>query len=249
MTLKCAVVALPYGGAKGGIRIDPKKYSTEEIHQLTRKYTISLAKKNSIGAAIDVPGPDIGTGEREMSWMKDAYQTYYGHTDVNAAGCVTGKALNQSGIRGRTESTGLGVYYVTKTVLDNPDICRALNVRQGLRGKTFTVQGFGNVGYYASKFFTEAGARLVGVAEWDGSVYSQAGIDPDALLQHKKASKGGVKGFQCEEYYPDEQVIYKKADFFVPAAFEKSINLKNADKFQTKLIVEAANGPTTLGAE
>jgi glutamate dehydrogenase (NAD(P)+) len=147
--------------AKGGIRIDPKKYSTEEIHQLTRKYTISLAKKNSIGAAIDVPGPDIGTGEREMSWMKDAYQTYYGHTDVNAAGCVTGKALNQSGIRGRTESTGLGVYYVTKTVLDNPDICRALNVRQGLRGKTFTVQGFGNVGYYASKFFTEAGARLV----------------------------------------------------------------------------------------
>lgn len=197
--------------AKGGIRIDPKKYSANEIEQLTRKYTISLAKKNSIGAAVDVPGPDIGTGEREMSWMKDTYQTYYGHTDVNAAGCVTGKAINQSGIRGRTESTGLGVYFVTKTVLDNTEICKALNVSTGLKGKTFTVQGFGNVGYYASKYFTEAGAKLIGVAEWDGSIYNESGIDPEVLLQHKKVSKGGVKGFAGSEYFPDESVIYKKA--------------------------------------
>lgn len=211
MTLKCAVVAIPYGGAKGGIRIDPRKYSTNEIEQLTRKYTINLAKKNSIGAAVDVPGPDIGTGEREMSWMKDTYQTYYGHTDINAAGCVTGKALNQSGIRGRTESTGLGVFYVTKTVLDNPEICKALNVSTGLRGKTFTVQGFGNVGYYASKFFTEAGARLVGVAEWDGSIYNENGIDPESLNTYKKTAKG-VKGFSgASDFFQDESVIYKKA--------------------------------------
>lgn len=157
-----------------------------------------------------MPGPDIGTGEREMSWMKDAYQTYYGHLDVNAAGCVTGKALSQSGIRGRTESTGLGVYYVTKTVLDNADICRSLNVRPGLKGKTFAVQGFGNVGYFASKFFTEAGAKLVGVAEWDGSIYSQGGIDPEALNEHKKVAKG-LKGFKSDEYFADESAIYKKA--------------------------------------
>lgn len=197
--------------AKGGIRIDPRKYSSNEIEQLTRKYTISLAKKNTLGAAIDVPGPDIGTGEREMSWMKDTYQTYYGHTDVNAAGCVTGKAINQSGIRGRTESTGLGVYFVTKTVLDNRDICKALNVSTGLKGKTFTVQGFGNVGYYASKFFTEAGARLIGVAEWDGSIYNEAGIDPEVLIKHKKANKGGVQGFEGAEYIKDDSVIYRKA--------------------------------------
>jgi len=158
--------------AKGGIRIDPSKYSVNEIEQLTRKYTISLAKKNSIGAAVDVPGPDFGTGEREMNWVKDTYQTYYGHTDVNATGCVTGKSVGQSGIRGRLESAGLGAYYVTKTLLDNQDICNTLNLSPGLRGKTFTVQGFGNVGYFASKYFTEAGARLIGVAELDGSVYN-----------------------------------------------------------------------------
>lgn len=160
---------------------------------------------------MDVPGPDIGTGEREMSWMKDTYQNYYGHTDINAAGCVTGKALSQSGIRGRTESTGLGVYYVTKTVLDNKDICKALGVQTGIKGKTFIVQGFGNVGYFASKFFTEAGAKLIGVAEWDGSIYSDKGIDPHTLNEHKKTAKG-IKGFKdAEEYIQDESVIYRKA--------------------------------------
>jgi glutamate dehydrogenase (NAD(P)+) len=146
-----------------------------------------------------------------MSWMKDTYQNYYGHTDINAAGCVTGKALNQSGIRGRTEATGLGVYYVTKTVLDNRDICKALGVQTGIKGKTFIVQGFGNVGYFASKFFTEAGAKLVGVAEWDGSIWSENGIDPQDLNEHKKTAKG-IKGYKgAEEYIQDESVIYKKA--------------------------------------
>jgi glutamate dehydrogenase (NAD(P)+) len=143
--------------------------------------------------------------------MKDAYQTYYGHNDINAAGCVTGKAINQSGIRGRTEATGLGVYFVTKSVLDNKDICKALNVSTGLKGKTFTVQGFGNVGYYASKYFTEAGAKLIGVAEWDGSIYNENGIDPEGLNQYKKTAKG-IKGFSgASEYFQDESVIYKKA--------------------------------------
>ena len=139
---------------------------------MTRQYTIKLARKNSIGAAVDVPGPDIGTDQRTMSIMKDTYQRYYGHLDINAAGCVTGKALNQGGINGRKESTGLGVFFVTKCILENVILAKELGVSPGIAGKTFTVQGFGNVGYWASKFFIKAGAKLVGVAEADGSIFN-----------------------------------------------------------------------------
>ena len=141
-----------------------------------------------------MPGPDIGTDQRTMSIMKDTYQKYYGHLDINAAGCVTGKALNQGGISGRKESTGLGVYFVTKSILDNATLAKELGVTPGIKGKTFTVQGFGNVGYWASKYFVEAGARLVGVAEADGSVFSANGIDPDELNDFKNAKKG-INGF------------------------------------------------------
>jgi glutamate dehydrogenase (NAD(P)+) len=179
MTLKCAVADLPYGGAKGGIAFNPRNYSVREIESLTRSYTIELIKKNFIGAAIDVPGPDLGTGQREMSWMKDTYQNLVGHSDINAAGCVTGKAQNQGGISGRMESTGLGVYYATREMLANDHICQKLGCEKGLQGKKFIVQGFGNVGYYTAKNFVDEGAILVGVAEFDGSIYSEKGINPD----------------------------------------------------------------------
>lgn len=155
---------LPYGGAKGGICLNPKNYSDREIERVTRQYAIRLAKKNSIGAAVDVPGPDVGTGEREMNWMKATYQAYYGHEDINSDAVTTGKVRNLGGITGRKEATGLGVFYCARQVLNNRQVCKKLGVEPGIRGKSFVIQGFGNVGYWASKFFVEEGARLVGVA-------------------------------------------------------------------------------------
>ena len=141
MTLKCAVVELPYGGGKGGIKIDPTKYSPRELEDLTRRYTLELARKNFIGAAIDVPGPDMGTGAREMSWMKDTYSVFYGHNDINATACVTGKPLSQGGIKGRVESTGLGVYFAIREFLKNEDLLKKYGIKgNGFEGKTFIVQ-------------------------------------------------------------------------------------------------------------
>lgn len=161
-----------------------------------------------INDLLDVPGPDLGTGEREMSWMKDAYTKFAGHRDINAMGCVTGKALNQGGIHGRTESTGLGVFYAIREILEDTQFCVVNNIPPGLRGKTFVVQGFGAVGYYASKFMTNYGAKLVGVAEWDGSIYNAEGFNPDDLFNYKVAKKG-IKGFpQAKQFFEKEEAIY-----------------------------------------
>lgn len=200
MTLKCAVVNLPYGGAKGGICFNPKNYSVGEIQRLTRQYAIKLAKKNSIGAAVDVPGPDVGTSQREMSWMKSTYQAYYGHEDINADAVTTGKFKYLGGVSGRTESTGLGVFYCTRQVLTNAKVAKMLGVEPGIKGKTFIVQGFGNVGYWASKFFVEEGAKLVGVAQFDGSIYNENGIDPEQLNAYKKQNKGIANFPGCKTF-------------------------------------------------
>lgn len=208
MTIKCSIVNLPYGGAKGGICINPRKYSPREIEKLTRQYAVRLAKKNSIGAAVDVPGPDVGTGEREMSWMKSTYQAYYGFRDINADAVTTGKSLNLFGISGRTESTGLGVFTCAKQLLSDPKIAKTLKIPVGLNEKTLIVQGFGNVGFWASKYFTEEGVKLIGVAEHDGSIYNPEGIDYLALRDHIAQNKG-VKGFPGAEYFEKEDAIYK----------------------------------------
>lgn len=208
MTIKCSIVNLPYGGGKGGICINPRKYSARQIERLTRQYAIKLAKKNSIGAAVDVPGPDVGTGEREMSWMKSTYQAFYGHGDINSDAVTTGKYLNQFGIGGRTESTGLGVFTCAKQLLNNETIAKKLKTSVGLKGKTFIIQGFGNVGYWASKYFTEEGAKLTGIAEHDGSIYNPDGIDYQALKDYIAVNKG-VKGFPNVEYFEKEDAIYK----------------------------------------
>ncbi|CAD8118936.1 unnamed protein product [Paramecium sonneborni] len=249
MTFKNAVLELPYGGAKGGLKMNPKKYSKREIESLMRRFTIELAKRNFIGAAIDVPGPDLGTGEREMSWMKDEYTKFAGHLDINAQGCVTGKAISQGGISGRTESTGLGVFYGCREILEDYEFCTQAGIPAGLRGKSIIIQGYGAVGYYAAKYMCAYGAKLVGVAEWDGSIYEENGIDPDELQAFKEQRKG-VKGFpKASEYHEDESVIYKECDIFIPAAFEQTVNRTNAARFNCKVIAEAANGPTTLAAE
>lgn len=249
MTLKCAVVELPYGGAKGGIKINPRNYSAREIEDLTRRYTLELAKKGFIGAAIDVPGPDMGTGTREMAWMKDTYMVFYGHNDINAVACCTGKPLSQGGIAGRTESTGLGVYYALREFLKDKELLNAHGVKEtGYKGKSIIIQGFGNVGYYAANYMTADGAKITGVVEYDGSIFKPDGIDPDALLKYRQ-EKGTIVGFPGAESFKDDTAFYKECDILIPAAVEKSVNKFNADKFKCKIMAEAANGPTTLAGE
>ena len=169
MTYKCAIVDVPYGGAKGGIAINPRKYSVHELEMITRRYTMELKKYGFIGPGVDVPAPDVGTGPREMSWIKDTYSMLYGMNDISATACVTGKPLSQGGIHGRTEATGLGLYYATRDFLNNESFCAKHKIKPGIAGKTVIIQGFGNVGFWAAKFFEQHGAKVIGIVEYNGA--------------------------------------------------------------------------------
>lgn len=248
MSVKLALADVPFGGAKGGLRIDPRKYSKDEVGRLIRRYTIELAKRGFIGAAVDVPGPDVGTGEWTMDVMCDTYTTLYGQTDINSLGCVTGKSALIGGVNGRTESTGLGVYYTVRDICSEKSydyLREQYGISEGLEGKKFIVQGFGNVGYWFTKFMVGDGAILTGVAERDGSIYNAEGLDFQAVKDYINANEGCVKGFPGAEYFEDESAIYNECDVFVPAALEQAINKNNASKFNCKLISEGANGATT----
>lgn len=251
MTLKLSVHNIPYGGAKGGVKIDPKKYSQTELQRITRRYTLELSKKNFIGPGIDVPGPDLGTGESVMNCMKDTYVTLVGESDVNSAGCVTGKSVSQGGIEGRTESTGLGVFYGIREVLNHKELAEKYDYSLGVEDKTFIVQGFGNVGYWASKFLYKSGAKLTGVVEWNSSIYNPDGMNPEEVIAYKNKHKT-LHGFPgaTESYDSNttnfEDILYKKCDVLIPAAVERVINMKNSDKVQCTILAEAANGPTTF---
>ncbi len=257
MSLKLSVHNVPYGGAKGGVKIDPSTYSNRELMRITRRYTLELAKKNFISAGIDVPGPDLGTNEAIMNCMKDTYVTLYGEKDVNAVGCVTGKSVSQGGIDGRTESTGLGVFYGLREVCNNSYLAEKYGYQIGVEGKSFIIQGFGNVGFYASKFLLQSGAKLVGVVEWNSSVYDENGIDPEDLMQYKNKNKT-LSGYKrvaeneessTESYSKNQdfmEVMYRKCDIMIPSAVERSIHMGNAGKINAKIIGEAANGPTTF---
>jgi glutamate dehydrogenase (NAD(P)+) len=252
MTLKLSVHDIPYGGAKGGVKIDPKKYSKAELNRVTRRYTLELAKKNFIGAGIDVPGPDLGTGEWTMNCMKDTYVSLFGEKDVNAIACVTGKSVAMGGINGRKESTGLGVFYGIREALMNEELCKKHNIAPGLENKSFIIQGLGNVGYYASKFLIGSGAKMTGVVEWNSAVYNEEGLDLDALENYKIKHKtlDGFPGAR-ESYNQDQNpsdILHKPCDILIPAAIEKSINMYNADKLNCTVLAEAANGPTTVAA-
>jgi glutamate dehydrogenase (NAD(P)+) len=251
MTLKLSVHNIPYGGAKGGVKVDPTKYSGNELLRITRRYTLELAKKNFIGAGIDVPGPDLGTGEWTMNCMKDTYVTLYGEKDVNAVGCVTGKSVAQGGIDGRTESTGLGVYYGLREVCNNVQLAEQYNYSPGIHDKTFIIQGLGNVGYYASKFMTNNGAKLIGVIEHNSAVYNPDGIDVDELLGYKNKHKTLAGYSKAQSYNKNDDfmsIMHQPCDILIPAAVERSVHMGNADKLQCKILGEAANGPTTVAA-
>jgi len=247
MTFKCAIVDVPFGGAKGGIVINPRS-SAEVMEKVTRRYTAELIKKNFIGPGIDVPAPDYGTGEREMAWMADTYQAF-NSTELNALACVTGKPLSQGGIRGRKEATGLGVFYGTRRAMSYADDMKKLGLTPGLEGKKVVVQGFGNVGYHAAKFFHEGGAIIVGVGEYNSAVYSENGIDPIALFDYFK-SKGTLNNFPGAKNLPNRMdVLVQDCDILIPAALENQVHKDNAADIKAKIIVEAANGPVTPEAE
>lgn len=246
MTYKCAVVDVPFGGAKGGIRIDKSKYSLAEIERITRRYTYELVKKNFIGPGVDVPAPDYGTGEQEMSWIVDTYKAMT--EDINAEGCVTGKPVSQGGIRGRKEATGLGVFFGTKECCDNQEDMKALRLSRGIEGKTVIVQGFGNVGYHAAKFFHEAGALVIGIAEYNGGLYNPKGIDPLKVQQYRMET-GSILNYPGTQTVPNGmELLTYDCDILIPAALENQLTEENAHLIKAKIIAEAANGPTTSAA-
>ena len=248
MTYKCAIVNVPFGGGKGGIKISPKKYSVYELEKITRRYTAELVKKNFIGPGIDVPAPDYGTGEREMSWIVDTYASLR-PGEIDAAGCVTGKPVTQGGVRGRREATGLGIFYGIREVCSMPDVMEKLGLTTGVEGKKVIVQGLGNVGYHAAKFFQNAGAKIIALAEYEGAIYNENGLDVDEVFQHRKTT-GSIQNFPgSQNFAKNTDALEYECDILIPAALENVINAENASRIKAKIIGEGANGPLTPEAD
>lgn len=248
MTYKCAIVNVPFGGAKGGITIDPKKYTAYELEKITRRYTAELIKKNFIGPGIDVPAPDYGTGEREMSWILDTYMSMR-PGEIDSMGCVTGKPVSQGGVRGRREATGLGVFYGLREVCNMSDVMSKIGLETGVEGKRIVVQGLGNVGYHTAVFFQQAGAKIVGLAEFEGAIWNNNGFDVDTVFNHRKLS-GSILNFPgAQNFNSTDEALEMECDILIPAALENVVNATNAPRIKAKIIGEAANGPLTPEAD
>ena len=249
MTYKCALVEAPFGGSKGGLRIDPRQYEEHELELITRRFAYELAKRDLIHPSQNVPAPDMGTGEREMAWIADQYARM-NTTDINAKACVTGKPTHAGGIQGRVEATGRGVQYALQEFFRHPEDIAAANLSGSLDGKRIIVQGLGNVGYHAAKFLSEEdGARITGIIERDGALTDERGIDVEAV-HNWIVSHGGVKGYPNATYVDEgTRVLEAECDILIPAALEGVINMTNAHNIKAPLIIEAANGPVTAGAD
>lgn len=249
MTYKCALVEAPFGGSKGGLHIDPREWESDELERITRRFAYELIKRDLIHPSQNVPAPDMGTGEREMAWIADQFRRM-NTTEIDSDACVTGKPLNAGGIAGRVEATGRGIQYGLREFFRHPDDVKKSNLSGTLEGKRIVVQGLGNVGYHAAKFLAEEdGSLITGVIERDGAITNEKGIDIEALSEHIR-SKGGVTGFKGGTYVEEGTgVLEQECDILIPAAMEGVINLGNAERINTKVIIEAANGPVTAGAD
>ena len=248
MTYKCAVVDVPFGGAKGGIKISPRRSTPQQLQRITRRYTAELIKKNFIGPGIDVPAPDYGTGEREMAWILDTYMTFY-PGQIDGYACVTGKPVSQNGIRGRREATGRGVWIGLREACSYADDMKELGLTPGLKNKTVVVQGLGNVGYYSAYYMMEDGAKVIAIAEIEGGVYNPDGLDITKLARHRKET-GSILDFPGAKNITDPlKVLEIECDILIPAALENQINHTNVKNIKAKIIGEAANGPVTPDAE
>jgi len=248
MTLKCALVGVPFGGGKGAVRIDPRQLSDHELERTTRRYAAELVKKNYLSPTLDVPAPDLGTGEREMAWVLDTY-TSLREDDLNAAGCVTGKPIELGGIPGRREATGLGVYFAVRGALSSDELLRETDLDPGIEGKSVVVQGLGNVGSHAAEAFARAGARIVGLAERSGTLHDERGLDLEKVRAHL-AERGTLAGCPVGRFEPNPgRALELPCDVLVPAALEHVIHEGNVDRVCAKVVAEGANGPTTSAAE
>ncbi|MEC7298194.1 MAG: Glu/Leu/Phe/Val dehydrogenase, partial [Pseudomonadota bacterium] len=249
MTYKCALVEAPFGGSKGGLCVDPREWEEHELEQITRRFAYELAKRDLIHPAQNVPAPDMGTGEREMAWIADQYRRM-NTTDINAAACVTGKPTNAGGIQGRVEATGRGVQYALREFFREARDVAAANMSGTLEGKTVIVQGLGNVGYHAAHFLqSEDGCTIKAIIEHDGALLDHRGLDVEKVREWIN-KHGGVTGYPDARHFEDgSMLLEEECDILIPAAMEAVINLSNAENIKAKLIIEAANGPITAGAD
>jgi glutamate dehydrogenase (NAD(P)+) len=248
MTYKCALLEVPFGGAKGGVEIDPIKCTVDQLEKITRRYTSELISKKFIGPALDVPAPDYGTGAREMAWIVDTYRAFHPET-INANGCVTGKPLSQHGIEGRTEATGQGVFLGIREAVSVEKDMADLGLTTGLKDKRIIVQGLGNVGYYSALYLSQAGAKVVGVAEYNGGIFDDNGIDIELLKAYQMEHRT-FKGYGKGEFVENSiEMLTYDCDILVPAALENQITEENAADIKAKIVGEAANGPVTQAAE
>ena len=249
MTYKCAIVDVPFGGSKGALMIDPNQYDRDELEMITRRFTLELVRKGFLSPATNVPAPDVGTGQREMAWIADTYKHLHPE-DINYVACVTGKPVQHGGIQGRVEATGRGVQYGLREFFRHPEDVNKANMDAGLDGKTCVIQGLGNVGYHAAKFLSEEdGVKITAVIERDGALICDDGIIIEDLFQHIN-EHNSIKDFPSASFEENGSVVLEKeCDILIPAALESQITLENADRIKAKLIVEAANGPITFGAD
>ncbi|MEL7159511.1 MAG: Glu/Leu/Phe/Val dehydrogenase [Bacteroidota bacterium] len=249
MSYKCAIVDVPFGGAKGGVKINPWEYTEEDLEKITRRYTTELIRRKFIGPAVDVPAPDYGTGGREMAWIYDTYRSF-NPDDINAAGCVTGKPVSQNGVRGRTEATGRGVYYGIREACRQKDLMDKLGMSVGIKGKTMVVQGLGNVGSHTATISQdEGGVKIIGVSEVEGAIYNPDGFDIHEVIRHRK-EHGSILSFPGVQTFGKDLrrgVMEFECDILVPAALENQIDADNAPNVKAKVVAEAANGPVTAG--
>jgi glutamate dehydrogenase (NAD(P)+) len=247
MTYKCAMVVVPFGGAKGGVRISAHRYSEAELERITRRYTFELINRNMIGPGTDVPSPDYGTGPREMGWIADTYEAM-GPDKLNAQASATGKPLTQGGVRGRKEATGRGVFFGVREACSVTEDMKRLGLSAGLEGKTVVVQGMGNVGYHAAKFCQEGGARIIGLAEYEGAIHCPAGLDVEKVAQHRREGRPIVDFPDAESLPTRESGLEIECDILIPAALQHVITMENVDRIRAKIIGEGANGPIVADA-
>ena len=243
MSYKCAIINVPYGGSKGGLKIDPTQWESRELEKITRRFAQELIKRDLISPSMNVPAPDIGTSSKEMAWIADEYRKIH-PADINGSACVTGKPPSKNGLVGREEATGRGVQYIVKEFFRNPDLLKLVKLDNDLSTKSFILQGLGNVGYHLSKFLTEDdGVKLIGISEFNGGIYNEDGIN----VEHAKkyfTKHNSFENYPKATFIKDSSLLLKrKCDILIPAARENVITEKNAEDISAKLVVEAANGP------
>ncbi|MDC6476227.1 Glu/Leu/Phe/Val dehydrogenase [Candidatus Pelagibacter sp.] len=249
MTYKCAIVNIPFGGAKGGLKINPKKYSMPQLREITKAFASKLINKGFISPALNVPAPDVGTSEREMEWILETYKTLK-PDDINYRGCVTGKPLHRGGIAGRTEATGRGIEEVVREIFRHEDIVKEAGLKNELKDNEIIVQGFGNVGSNLAKhLYNRDNAKIIAIGEYDGYLYNKKGIDINALIEFFQKNKSINNPKLGEFKNKPSELLELDCDILIPAALENAITVDNVDKIKTKLIIEAANGPVSFEAD